>query len=203
MVNIRVAYHSVRSNSRIDITFTHNLDTGINSSNIIITSSSGATETLEILSTSISDKVLSIYTRPMRARVQYKIKLASTTSQVFKGARGESFIEDGATNYVYIIGPENTNDIRDSILNDLPEIYDTDSGSLTFDAIDAGAQKILAAEHKIKEIDAAGYISIQVDDEEITRGAGPFDRFANEGVFKLIKVSDSTDWNNNFHFFIY
>ena len=193
MVNIRVVRSAVLSNTQLKITFTHNLDTDISTSNITISSLTGSVSDPEILSVSISGKEMTVNMRPIVARAYYQAILQSSSSQTFRGARGETFIEDGATNYIFFTGPEEENDIRDTILDDISDVYNKESGSLIFDAIDASAREILTADHKIGETESANYVSIEVTNEEITRGSGPYDRFSHEGVFQVLRVGSSEE----------
>ena len=191
MANIRIVRSKVLSNTQLKITFTANLDTGIGIENITISGLTGKAASLSVLSVSISNNEMTISTKPMVPRAYYQAIFASTSSQEFKGARGERFLEDGATNYVFFVGPEEENEIRDSILNDIPDIYTKEPGSLVFDSIDAGAHEILTTSHKIGEVGSANYVSIDIEDEELTRGSGPFDRFAHEGVYKVLRVAST------------
>ena len=189
MTNIRIVRLAVKTNKTLELSFTHNVETSIGVDNFSITSLSGSTEDPNLISVSVSNKIVTLTTDPLVERAYYRLVVQSTSSQTFRGARGETFIEDGATNYVFFLGPEEENFIRDDILNDFTEVYNKESGSLIFDAVDAGARKILESLHKIQEVDSSKYVSIEVENEEITRGAGPFDRFTKEGVFQVLKVS--------------
>jgi hypothetical protein len=73
----------------------------------------------------------------------------------------------------------------------LPSIYDPKAGSFLRNLIMPIAKELEAAQHAANEVGAANYVSVEVIDEEITRGEGPYDRFANEGVFKLLRVGST------------
>ncbi|MGW8180268.1 MAG: hypothetical protein ACWGQW_16130, partial [bacterium] len=49
-------------------------------------------------------------------------------------------------------------------------------------------KEIEKVNHIMNEVKSASYVSIEVTDESITRGSGPYDRFANEGVFQILRV---------------
>lgn len=193
MTNIRIVRSKVTSNTQLEIVFTHDLYTGIDVSNITITSLNGAAPDLDVFSVSISGKIMTVTTRAMVSRAYYQAVLASSSSQIFKGARGENFIEDGATNYIFFVGPEEYNEIRDAILDDIPDIYNKESGSVIFNTIDTSAREILTASHKSGEVESANYVSIEVSNEKVTRGSGPYDRLANEGAFQILRVSSSEE----------
>jgi len=191
MANLRIKRLVVKSSTEIDIEFTATLDTGITTNNVTIAGANSSTPDLDVLSVSVATNVLTITTRPMVARAYYKLTLASTTTDIIKGARGERFLEDGATNVVYFVGEIEENAIRDEILQDIPDIYNKESESLVFDSIDASAKNLLDLAHDSGEVGSASYVSIDVVDEEITRGSGAFDRFANEGVFQVLRVGST------------
>jgi hypothetical protein len=188
MVNIRIKGLSVRTSTSIEVTFTHNLDKSIAVENISITGAAGGIRDLDVLSVSVSNNILTITVRPMVPRANYKFTLASTDTSVVSGLKGERFIEDGATNVIYFIGQVEDSSVRSEILSDLPPIYNTDGGTLIFDSIDTGAREIEKASHILGEVRSSNYVSLEVTDEETVRGSGPFDRFVNEGVFKILRV---------------
>jgi hypothetical protein len=134
MANIRIVRLAVKSSILIEVTFTHSLSSAVGINNISLESISGIVTDPVILSTSVSEKILSIYVRPLVARSYYKFTMFSTDDQRVVGAKGEYFIEDGATNIVFFTGPEEENSVRDEILGDLPGgVYNKDPGSLIFD----------------------------------------------------------------------
>ena len=65
MVNIRIVRLSVKSNTQLVITFTANLSTAIDSTNIKIEGVGGTTPNLIITSTSVSNKEFTINILPM------------------------------------------------------------------------------------------------------------------------------------------
>ena len=129
--------------------------------------------------------------RPLVAKAYYRFVLFSTDEQRVVGAKGEFFIEDGATNVVFFIGPQEDNLIRDEILSELPKIYNTDPGTLVFDSIDVGSKELFSTKNSIGEVRSANFVSLEVIDEEKTRGFGATDRFDNEGVYKILRVGSS------------
>ena len=124
MTNIRIVRLSVTSSSLIEVTFTDSLSSDVGINNIELKSLSGVNEDPIILSTSVEEKKLKIYLRPLVARAYYRFILFSTDSQPVIGAKGEYFIEDGSTNVIFFVGPQEDNLIRDEILSNLPGIYD-------------------------------------------------------------------------------
>lgn len=191
MANLRIKRLVVKTSTQIEISFTATLDDGITTNNVTIEGANVSVSDLDVLSVSISSNELTINTRPMVARAYYKLTLTSTSADIIKGARGERFLEDGATNIVYFLGQVEENTIRDTIIDDIPDIYSKESDGLIFDAIDANAKSILDLLHNAGEVQSASYVSVEVEDEEITRGSGALDRFANEGVYQVLRVGST------------
>lgn len=190
MANIRISKLSVKNSTTIEVMFTADLDT-VGIENVSILGVGAGIPDLEILSVSVLREVLSISVRPMRPRAQYKLVMTSTDNQTIRGINGQRFLEDGATNQVYFLGQREDNDVRENILEALAPIYDTEGGLLV-DTIDTGASSIVRTSRAAGEVRSANYVSIEVVDESITRGSGPFDRFGNEGVFQLLRVGSTT-----------
>jgi len=193
MTNIRITKLLVRSSIQVDVHFTSNLDTRVGLDNVAIKGAGGGISDLNVISATVLGNVLSVGVRPMIPMGYYEFILSSTSQQQVRGAKGETFIEDGFTNHVFFMGVQESNDIRDAILDGLPKIYNTDANTLIFKAIDAGAKEILDVVHDAGEVKSANYVSIEIADEQITRGAGPYDRFSHEGAFQILRVgSDAT-----------
>jgi len=190
--NLRIQRLAITSSSLLELSFNYALDTDIGIENITIEGAAGGVENVTILSVSVSSNVLNINVRPMVPRAHYKLTVASTSSQQVRGARGQSFIEDGASNVVFFVGQQEDNVVRDSILGNLDNsVYNIEAGTLIFDTVDAGAKEILTSGQTAGEVRSANYVSIDVEDEIITRGDGPFDRFTNEGVYQVLRVGST------------
>jgi hypothetical protein len=188
MANLRATGLIVRNSTTIEVTFTISLDLSIGSSNITISGAGSNAIALVVSSISISNKILTIITQPMIPGGQYELVLASTTTQPFQSTHGDRLIEDGATNHFFFTGAEEESDTLQSLEESLPSIYDPKAGSFLYDLIVPMAREIEAAKHAANEVGAANYISVEVIDAEIVRNSGPYDRFPNEGVFKLLRV---------------
>lgn len=188
MANLRITYTRIRSSTKIEIEFTTSLSSGIGVENVIIEGAQGGVADLAVTSVSTSENILTINVRPMVPGAYYKLILQSTNNRIISGSHGERFLEDGATNVVFFVGIIEDNEIRDNILANITGIYNKEPGSRIFDFIEASAKEIETSANAADEVKSANYVSIEVADEEITRGSGPFDRFANEGVFQLLNV---------------
>lgn len=192
MTNLRAKKLTVVDSATIEIVFTANLSSSIGAANVTIKGAGSNASGLTVRSVSVSGITLTIQTRLMIPGAQYELVLASTSTQVFSGTRGERLVEDGATNHFFFVGIEEESDTFQSMKASLPSIYDPKVGTFLRDLIMPTAKEIETARHAANEVGAANYVSVEAVDEEITRGAGPYDRFANEGVFKLLRVGATT-----------
>jgi hypothetical protein len=190
MNNLRIKKLSVRDSKTIEILFTETLDTNLGTDNITI-ENFGIGDNATIVSIEVSGYILTINTRPLIGSNNYKLTLESTSSHPFKSSRGNYLLEDGNSNVVFFVALSDDNEIRDNILDSLPDIYNKDSGTLLYNLIDTGASELIKTSHAVKEVESANYISIEVTDEEHVRGSGPTDRFNNESVFALLRVGSS------------
>ncbi len=188
MANLRVVRLSVKTSTQIEIQFTARLDPNIGIDNIDVDGAYTGVSLLTIISVAASGSVLTINVRPMVPKAYYKLTLQSTLTQPIQGARGERFLEDGATNIIFFTGQNEENELRDNIINDISEIYNIDPGTLIYDAITGSADELQKSLYATGEVGNANYISIEVVDEELTRGSGPFDRFSQESTFQLLRV---------------
>ena len=75
MANIRVVRTKIISNTKIEITFTTNLDSGIDISNIFIKSLTGSVRNPDITSVSISNNLMTINVRTIISGAYYQIIL--------------------------------------------------------------------------------------------------------------------------------
>ena len=190
MVNLRAKGLTIKTSSSIEVTFTASLDRDIGIANVTINPLGANASGLTVKSVSISGTVMTVSTEPMVPGAQYDMVLASTPTQLFRGARGEVLIEDGATNHLFFVGKSEDNEVLDAILESFASIYNTDDSRIR-DFVEPGALEILANKHAGGEVQSANYVEVTVEDEEMTRGGGPFDRFAHEGVYQLLRVGSA------------
>ena len=188
MANLRATWLTTKDSTTIEVDFTASLDPNLGSANITVNGAGSNASALVVKSISISERTLTITTQPMIPGALYELILASTTSQAFQSAHGDRLVEDGATNHFFFTGIEEESETFKSLKDSLPSIYDPKAGSFLRDLIMPMAREIEATQHAANEVGAANYVSVEVTDEEITRGSGPYDRFANEGVFKLLRA---------------
>lgn len=185
MTNIRIVRYRIKSSTEIQIDFTTSLNTSVSISDIDIVSAYFGTPDLTITSVSASGKTLTILVRPMIGGAYYQMTLTGIL-----GAHGEQFLEDGTSNVIFFVGIADESGIRDAIFSDITNVYNKESG-LVFDTINAEAKQIEQLAHSVGEIGSANYVEVEVSDEEMTRGSGPYDRLANEGAFQIIRVGSA------------
>lgn len=191
MANLRATRLTVSDSTTLAIDFTTSLDSGVGAANVTINGAGSNGSALVVKSVSIVGRTLTVTTRPMIPGALYELVLASTSAQPLKGAHGERFVEDGATNHFFFTGFEVETQTFQSLRDSLPSIYDPKAGSFLRDLIVPIARELETATHAANEVGSANYISVQVDDEQLARGEGPYDRFANEGVFELLRVGSA------------
>lgn len=176
--------------SNIQLLFSDDLDTDIGVANVSITSNISSVSDPEIVSVSVENDILSINFGALFPNVQYRLTFSSTDAQPFQTINGDRITEDGTRNSLFITSPgEDESPIRDSMLEVIPEIYETEQPSLVRTLITSLAGEIEKVADTVNTVEAANYISILVEDERMTRDDGPIDKFTNGGVFEVLRVA--------------
>jgi hypothetical protein len=176
--------------SNIEILFSDDLDPNIGIANVSIISNIDSVNDPEIISVVIENDILNINFRPLFPNVQYKIVFKSTDQQPFQTINGDRITEDGTRNSLFITSPgENESPIRDSMLEVIPEVYETEQPSLVRTLITSLAGEIQRTADVLDTVEASNYLSILVEDERIVRDDGPVDKFSNGGVFEVLRVA--------------
>lgn len=177
---------------QIQVLFTDPLDTNIGVSNVIITSQLASANDPTVLSVEIEDNVLIVNFTPMFNSVQYQISFITTEFQAFQTINGEHIFEEGGRNKFFITSPgDSQNDIRDGMLDSLSIIYESQEPSVVRNLIGTIADKFEDGRLAVDTIRAGNYLSITVEDESIIRDDGPIDRFANGGVYEILRVGST------------
>lgn len=184
---LRVLRFNNRSVTEVQLQFSGELDPGIGVSNVSIRSSVPNIPDLIVKSVRVNKAVISITTSPQTPLALYVINLISTDAQDFQGKDGERLEPNSS---FFFIGQEKSNDVRESILNSLPSVYDTDQETFVRKHISNLADVLLRGRTDVRETGNANFLSVDVKDETLLRGHGPTDRLSNEGVFQILRVSD-------------
>lgn len=189
-----MSFSVVRSNgltsSQLKVIFNSDIDSNVGINNVNISPTVSSVPSVTVISVSVDSNELTINFRPIFSGAQYLVSFISTSSQDFKSSSGEVVVENGHDNALFIVGPE-ANSIADDMLEDLPIVYDVEKPSLINElttSLGAGLQDISDA---IDTVKSANYLSITVEDEKMTRGTGPTDKFINGGVYSITRVGDS------------
>ena len=190
MANLRIISFDVIDSATITFSFTENLDSNINTTNITVISQSTAVPDATVLSVAISDNILTVTTTPLTPFAAYTITLFSTHTNLFRSVNGSVLFEDGKTNAPLITGPINP---ENNVLNDLRSYYkktpyDIDNPGLINSYLQTISDSLYKARNSIWQSKTDNYVSITQTDELQTRGAGPYDRLGNEGVYEIIRV---------------
>lgn len=192
MANLRLVALRATDVRSIRASFTDRLDPLIGTSNVTVTSLSVGVPDAAVKSVRITDNIIRVETRPMTPGAQYLVTFQGTDSQAFKNVNGDSFLfEDGRTNVVQIVGPEEpTNQIRDDLvvlLNNL-RTYNLERGTFIRKTLDQIGSNYLRTRHDIRQAKNDNYLSFTVTDERKIRQRGPFDRLDEEGAYKILRV---------------
>jgi hypothetical protein len=191
MANLRLAVIKPIDSTTIKARFTEDLSPLINTSNVVITSNAPGVEDPEVLKVIIDGKIISILCQPLTPFASYFVTFATTDSADFKSLNGQSFLfEDGTTNSLLILGPEDPDDpVRKFLINFLKDsVYNLDTGTLVRKIINSQSDYLSTALHDIRQVKNENYLQVNIFDEPKTRGAGPFERLNEEGAYQILRV---------------
>lgn len=192
MGNLRIISVTVVDSTTIKASFTENLSRNIKISNISILSQLDSVPSPEVLKIEILENILTITAQPLTPQAAYFIVFSSTTDSLFKSLNGNSVLyEDGVTNKQLILGPAETdNPIQEFLVNYLRKnIYNVTDTSTLVNKIVQGQSTLLSKSlYDIRQIKNENYISFNINDEQKTRGSGPFDRLNEEGAYEIVRV---------------
>lgn len=195
MANLRIVDVSIISSIQFVVQFTDKLDPLIGVSNVeIISNTDGVGNSLPLKS-SIKDNKFRITCQPLVPYASYTLRFFSTDLVVFKARNGQVYLlEDGFNNIFNISGPiDPANTIKKNLQSYLQDnLYDL-GNSLNNDILNSQANDIARASYDIKQLKNDNYLSLVVENEQKTRGEGPWDRFNEEGAYEIIKVSTSLE----------
>ena len=191
MSNLRLIKLKAVDSTTIKAKFTHEVDPLINTSNITIDVNTPGVPDCKVIEVSVNKDILIITTRPMTPYAVYVIKFVSTDSSKFKSKDGSAYIsnDDTANNNLFL-GPEDPSDpVKTFLLEYLKNnIYDTNQGTLINDAINAQAGLLSRALYDSRQLYSENYLTVLIENELKTRGAGPYDRLIEEGAYQIVRV---------------
>lgn len=190
MTNLRIIEIKVFDSTTIRAKFTEALDSLINTANVEIIANTPGVPNPQILTVTISQDILTLIVRPLTPYASYFVRFYSTDVFKFKSINGSFLIEDGITNIPSILGPEDpSNIVRDLLVGYLKDnVYNLNNGTIVRDIINSQSDTLSQALHDIGRLKNDNYLTITVADEAKVRGAGPFDRLAEEGAYEIVRV---------------
>lgn len=191
MANLRLLRYSIVDSTTIKLVFTENLDSRVGTSNFSIISNTLNVPNGSVIKTSITNDEITLTTLPLTSFAIYRLKMFSTSTIIFKSVNGSVLFEDGTTNEPLITGPSNpSNDILKKTLKFFKNTsYDVDNPTLVRSIIEANTNALYKLRNTTLQLKTDNYISVTKTDEYRKRGAGPYDRLGNEGVYEIIRVS--------------
>lgn len=186
---LRIIKFLNRSTTEVQLAFNLPLDDDIGTLNVRVGSNVASISDLSIKSVRIVNTVLSITTSPQEPNALYFVELTSTDSQPFQSSSGEEILQDGKVNKFFFLGIENTNDIRETLIQEAAPTYDFDVNSLPRKFYSTLANTLLKLRTDIRKTGNANYLTETVTDEIKQRGFGPTDRLENEGAYEIVRAS--------------
>jgi hypothetical protein len=186
-MSLRPISLSIKSSTEILILFSDNLSNNISKDNVSIQSISSL-DYLNIKEVDVNLNILKIVTEPQSTGEYYQILLLGNEENPFLSKKGIELINDSSSRKIFFIGFENYNPVRDRMILNAPSNYNMSSG-LIRDFISVNAEELYKAQRSAAELLSDNFIRQEVKDEVRVRTSGPKDRFVNEGVFKIKRVS--------------
>jgi len=196
---------NVVDSSNIEISFSSNLVSTLNTSNVFINVKGINTPKPEVIKVKVNASKLYVTCQPLTPYAVYELNFISTLSSPFSSVNGnESLSEDGTSNIYLFSGPPNPdNPFRDLFKNYLREnIYNVDDqNTIVGKLIESYSKNFLKCLSDVALIKNENYISTIVENEEKIRGSGPFDRLDEGGAYQILRVAktpSSTDSTKSF-----
>ena len=197
MANVRITRFRVVNSTSLRAQFTHNLDPTLDETNVSITAFTPGIPDPEVVTATVSEDIMYIYTYPLTPYAYYDVEFKSVGTKRFKSADGTNFLfEDGRTNVIRALGAE---DPAESITATLKQylnrgegIYNLDVGTIINDIANSQGSQIGRALYDIKQSRSDNYLEVDIYDERKTRGPGPWDRLNEEGAFVIVRVGTTS-----------
>lgn len=193
MENLRIIEVKVNNSNTVTAAFTHSLVKKLTVDNVYIESNTPNVNDPKILAVKITDNELEVTCQPLTNLASYFIYFKSTTEYPFKSLNGDAIIlNDNIANKYLIIGPiDPDNPVKNYLDNFLRDsIYDIDDDTTLISKFIKSLSNNLARNlYDIRQVKNENYISLDVIDEEKTRGKGPFDRLSQEGAYSVSRVA--------------
>lgn len=190
MSNLKLINVNVKSSQDIILEFSDNLNSGVNVSNITITSKNTSVPNSEVLSVKLKNNFIIVKCKPLTPFITYDVKATSNSSYTF-AYKNNVLFQDNISNVFEIIGPiEKENIFKQSINSSLSGgVYGLEEGTNTATIINSLSKQLDSALDSIKDLKNENYISFDVIDELKVRGSGPFDKLNEGSAYEVIRVA--------------
>jgi hypothetical protein len=199
MSNLNIV-NIVPTNSRtINAKFSDPVTPLLGTENVVVTSTVSGVPDPKVLGIYVNENIVLVYTLPLTPYAKYTITFQSTPNLKVQDSSGTKFLlEDGIYNVSKFIGPEDPdNPIRDILVSNLQQnVYDLTPGTLVRTILDQLATNFSKVNHDIYQAKNENYLTLLIQDEQKTRGFGPWDRLNQEGAYEVIRVG-LTETNAN------
>jgi hypothetical protein len=193
MTSLRLESVSITSSVSLTATFTQKLTTNLDAGNVIISSQTANVPDSKVIKVEVFNNTLKITCQPLTPYGAYNIIFRSTISKPFQSFYGDyKLIEDGISNLKLILGPpEPNNIIRDFLRNFLRDnIYNVeDPTTAVYKVIESFVSNFSKALYDTRQVKNENYLSNFIENEEKTRGEGPYDRLDEEGAYEVTRVA--------------
>lgn len=196
MANLRILEVEIISSTNITARFTAALASDITIENITIVSDTVNVPDATVLSVTVIGDKLDIICQPMTEQASYTIKFTSSDLHRFKDLNGVAFlIEDDSANVRSFLGPNNPDNPFYQNLKNIfrDQIYDTENAVVVGNLFRSFATYFAKALYDLRQVRNENYLTKLIVDEQKTRGAGPFDRLAQEGAYEILRVGRFRD----------
>jgi len=193
MANLRIIDINAADSRTIKAKFSADLAEDLTGSNVQVLSEVPNVPDITVLSVSVVDDILIIYTLPHTPYARYKVLFVSTNSIRFRSKDERSFLmEDGKANTIKMLGAENDyNPTRDNFVKYLggqQSVYDLSRETLVRVILNETSDLLNRSRADIRQSKSANYLEVLIKDERKTRRFGPWDRLNQEGAFEVLRV---------------
>lgn len=174
--------------SSMQVIFTEDVNPTAGTENVSLVPTVNNISTPSIISLSVEGSTISLTFSPIFPDAQYQLTFFSTNTIFFQSINNGVINENGVGNVRFITSPgDAVNATRDSIIQALPPVYNTDQ-SVVYGLINGMAEQIQRAQESIVITGSANYLSVPVIDELETRTDGPTDQLQHSGAFEISRV---------------
>ena len=179
---------SIPSTTQLSIVFSENVSKLLTIENFNIESLNGAVSNLKVRGVSVDGYNVLVETSQQVEGNYYLLRLVDSEYQLFLSESGKKLVNDSVSRELFFIGIDTLNPSRDRMLKNIPTFFEIENTNIK-SILSTEGREIFGAQKALGGILSDNYISESVIDEPRIRTSGAFDRFANEQVFEIERVS--------------